>query len=294
MTEEFARIESIVTEPKGFEWLKLLHQLKLGSPQEIDGSIAEELIALGICQRIDRRLVLTPFGNKCADSAREYVHWVDRQRRLHFEDQHAATELELFRAKDVLELGPGWGCTLVRVATVARSAVGIEIEPVYVRFSRIFARREALARPPIAVGVSDNIPFRAKAFDWIIIWQALYYMDIDTTFKECNRVLRPGGHVLINLPLMHQFVQSELGDIARHASVRKLISLILIVLNSVWYELFGLRLRQNIKGDPGRRPIYLSRRALISAAERSGLRFCNELSGETVNNMALVVFRKDS
>ena len=120
--------------------------------------------------------------------------------------------LENFHDKDVLELGCGWECNLVRLATVAGNVIGLEIEQVYVAFSRILTKRERISAPQIVLGAAENIPFRADVFDWILLWSALRYMEIGEALRECSRVLRPGGRALLS------FVRSICRLLSRKAS----------------------------------------------------------------------------
>src|SRR5262249_19744202 len=152
MNAIFTRIEDLVVGSDGLQWLELLYRLQRGLSEQVDSRTADELIELGISQPDSVGVTLTAFGNKCADSAREYLLWIERGRRIHGEDQYHATKLENFRQKDVLELGPGWGSNLVRLAAVSRRVVGVEIEPVYLEFSRILPKREGISPPEIFLG----------------------------------------------------------------------------------------------------------------------------------------------
>src|SRR5512139_2421805 len=45
---------------------------------------------------------------------------------------------------------------------------------------------------------AQQMPFEAESFDVVIIFEALYYIpDVPRFFGECQRVLRPGGVLLI-------------------------------------------------------------------------------------------------
>ena len=51
MDANLKRVETIVVNANGLRWLELLRQLCGDSAPQLDGSIAEELVAFGICSR---------------------------------------------------------------------------------------------------------------------------------------------------------------------------------------------------------------------------------------------------
>jgi demethylmenaquinone methyltransferase/2-methoxy-6-polyprenyl-1,4-benzoquinol methylase len=60
--------------------------------------------------------------------------------------------------------------------------------------------REALQRPLhyVIQGVGERLPFAAGTFDLLIIGYALRHVaDLGITFQECQRVLKPGGCLLL-------------------------------------------------------------------------------------------------
>lgn len=60
----------------------------------------------------------------------------------------------------------------------------------------------------VRVGTNDNIPFEQGAFDYLVSWNAMYYMgvpenhfNIETYVEEFARVLREGGIVIFSIPM---------------------------------------------------------------------------------------------
>jgi ubiquinone/menaquinone biosynthesis C-methylase UbiE len=285
----FTRIEKLITNEDGLEWLRLLFQLDDGATHILDDRRADELIALGICGRAPEGISLTPFGRKCADSVREYIFWIERHKKIHWEDKYQCLRLENFRDKDVLEIGPGWGCNLVRLAEVARSAKGVELEPVYIEFGRLFAKREGFAPPEIVLGAAENTTFGAETFDWVFIWSALQFTNIDETLRECSRVLRPNGYVLARYPLFFQSVWEELRNVKRRP--RSLLSIASMVTNTIWYQVFRTRLRKNVKSSSTARPIYVTKHHLIATSKSAGFQYRGDLSVHS-GNLFLLVLQK--
>lgn len=78
MNAVFARIEKIVTSADGLRWLQLVYRLNENHTLRLDESTIDELVALEICNRVPG-VAMTRFGSKCADSAREYLFWIERQ-----------------------------------------------------------------------------------------------------------------------------------------------------------------------------------------------------------------------
>jgi SAM-dependent methyltransferase len=279
MEEALARIEVLVMGPGGKRVLELLYRIQRGcSPNRSDDAIADELVAIGLCEANPAGMRLTALGSKCADSAREYLFWTQRNRKLHDEDMYEVSKLANFRDRSVLEVGAGWGCNLVRFAAVAERVVGVEIEPVYIAFSRILAKLEGIEPPEIILGAGENLPFDPGEFDWVVLYSALQYMDVHCLLREGKRVLRPGGFMLTTQMLLGGFVSGRLKHAIRDQNARLLLSTASIAANTLWYQYFGRRLRDNFKENATARPIHPAKSFLIKSAERAGLRFRSDLS----------------
>jgi SAM-dependent methyltransferase len=269
----------MVTGADGLRWLELLVRLQRRCALEPSEKVmADELTALGLCNRDQDDIHLTAFGATCAASAREYLFWIRRDRKLHGEDTQPIVRLENFRDKSVLEIGSGWGCNLVRLASVARRAVGVEIEPNFIEFSRILSKREGIDPPDIRLAAGESTPFGPGEFDWVLLFSALQFMDIGKALRETARLLRPGGYALTTQKLFSDFVGASLRDVVYRRNAQLLLSALSIAANTLWYQCFGKRLRDNVKGDSTSRPIHPTKAYLITTGERAGLRFCKDLS----------------
>jgi SAM-dependent methyltransferase len=101
---------------------------------------------------------------------------------------------EYCRGKDVLEVACGTGQGVGYLAAVARSmAAGDYSEPLLE-----IARRHYGGRFDFRRFDAQQMPFGDKAFDVVLLFEALYYLpDAEQFFRECRRVLRPGGVLLI-------------------------------------------------------------------------------------------------
>jgi SAM-dependent methyltransferase len=106
----------------------------------------------------------------------------------------------------VLEVGCGYGRNLVALATLpARLVVGCDVahgELLKAR-ARVEGRPGAVT-PSLVRQPSDRLPFRDGVFDLVVLWQVLEHVIGETAKRaliaECVRVLRPGGHLLVETP----------------------------------------------------------------------------------------------
>lgn len=112
-------------------------------------------------------------------------------------------------AGSVLEVGCGYGRNLVAVAaTSARTIVGCDVQRG--ELERAARERieplEPLSRRRVSLVRQEHwrLPFADEAFDLVILWQVLEHVfrrdEKQRVISECVRVLRPGGHLLIETP----------------------------------------------------------------------------------------------
>lgn len=99
------------------------------------------------------------------------------------------------RDGDVLEVACGNGQGLGMIARTARSVVGGDFTETLVRK----ARTHYQDRLPILRFDGQTMPFRDRSFDFVILFEAIYYLPQPEQFlSECRRVLRPGGTLLVS------------------------------------------------------------------------------------------------
>lgn len=95
---------------------------------------------------------------------------------------------------DVLEVGCGGGQGLGWLAGRARRVVGGD----YTAGLLSGARGHYGDRVPLVRLDGENLPFREACFDLVVMLEAIYYLPNPGRFaRECRRVLRPGGSVLV-------------------------------------------------------------------------------------------------
>jgi SAM-dependent methyltransferase len=124
----------------------------------------------------------------------------ERRGRIIDAPQHRAAH----GARRVLELGCGTGRLLARIHAPVR--MGVDISPAMLAQ----ARRRGLA---VVHADAQALPFADAGFDAILAPRGLFrYLDYERAFRECARVLAPGGRLAV-----HQYAARtwSLRDLAR-------------------------------------------------------------------------------
>ena len=92
----------------------------------------------------------------------------------------------------VLDIATGTGVVARQARFITPSVIGLDPS-----IGMLIAGREK-ARSTNVQGKSERLPFRDQSFDLITIGFALrHFADLDAVFRECARVLRPDGKLLI-------------------------------------------------------------------------------------------------
>lgn len=98
--------------------------------------------------------------------------------------------------KKVLELACGGGSGLGLLAETASEVVALDIEPKNLERAR--TAYPASDKIRILEGDAMRVPFPDSSFDTVILFEAIYYLPSAENFlKECRRVLKPSGHLII-------------------------------------------------------------------------------------------------
>lgn len=102
----------------------------------------------------------------------------------------------LLKLGDVLDVGSGDGAAAAVIAPYCRSLTCVDVNP-----RMIEAARERLARHVHAKALVADVhalPFEDESFDTVLMFHTLTYAEHPRqALKECARVLRPGGRLVL-------------------------------------------------------------------------------------------------
>ncbi|WP_293266547.1 class I SAM-dependent methyltransferase [Neptunomonas sp.] len=134
-----------------------------------------------------------------------------------------------FKASKVLDIGSGLG-GLLRVCKNHYPAfyVGLDITHKLNKINRQLNKLHDKSSPSMIVtGNGQQLPFADQSFDLIILQHSLLNMpDKISALKECQRILIPGGHIILHEVLTgnhHETMQFPV-PWARHPALSHLIS----------------------------------------------------------------------
>ncbi len=105
---------------------------------------------------------------------------------------------EFCRAKHVLDVASGEGYGSALLAQTAEQVIGVEVDPVTVEYASATYRRSNLR---YVQGDAVCLPLDTESVDVVVSFETLeHFFNQEGFLKEVNRVLRPGGFLLISTP----------------------------------------------------------------------------------------------
>jgi ubiquinone/menaquinone biosynthesis C-methylase UbiE len=134
----------------------------------------------------------------------EQKHWWFRAKR-----ELVSAMLARLKPKTVLDIGSGTGSDLAAFSRLART-YGCEYSELAIAYSR---KRGDF---PLVKARAEKLPFSSGSFDAVTILDVLEHLDDDRgAMAEILRILKPGGHVVINVPA-HMFLWQKADDYLHH------------------------------------------------------------------------------
>ncbi|MDD5718779.1 MAG: class I SAM-dependent methyltransferase [Candidatus Krumholzibacteria bacterium] len=103
----------------------------------------------------------------------------------------------------VLEYGCGTGSRSFELARRGAEVVGIDISPVGVARATERAANEGLKKASFEVMDAENMTFPDDSFDLVIGEGILHHLDLEKSYREVSRVLKPTGRAVFQEPLGH-------------------------------------------------------------------------------------------
>lgn len=111
--------------------------------------------------------------------------------------------IELSKDSDVLEYGCGSYPMAHKVARTARMVTGIDISEVAVSLGEKKSAAENIENTKFLVMNAEKMDFPDACFDLVFGRGIIHHLDIESSFSEIARVLRPSGTALFWEPLGH-------------------------------------------------------------------------------------------
>ena len=161
--------------------------------------------------------------------------------------RHESRWMDLSVNADVLEYGCGAGEKTLRAGQVARSAWGIDISDVAMDHANRRAQERGLTNVRFAPMNAEELAFEDKSFDLVFGSGILHHLDLNRSFREIARVLRPGGRAVFVEPLFYNpllYVYRKMTPEAHTPDEHPLracdVKLARQVFNNVKMEFYGL------------------------------------------------------
>lgn len=117
-----------------------------------------------------------------------------------------------FENKKICDVGCGDGRNLVLLRECGFDVSGVEITSEIV--DKITTSLDNMSiNGDIRAGTNDAIPFEDECFDYLLSWNACYYMgemrDFGKYVKEFARVLKKGGYFVVSIPKKTCFIYHD-------------------------------------------------------------------------------------
>jgi SAM-dependent methyltransferase len=107
-------------------------------------------------------------------------------------------------ASDVLEYGCGQGNFAAELARGNAHVTGIDVSPVAIaQAAQLAAAKGVSSRVAFEVMNAERLTFEDNSFDLVCGSAILHHLDLEASYREIARVLRPGGRAIFLEPLGH-------------------------------------------------------------------------------------------
>ena len=118
-------------------------------------------------------------------------------------DGYHARVAELAVGSDILEYGCSYGDKGMRLAASAKTVSGIDISDAAIDMGTAKAKEAGLENVNLQVMNAEDMSFPDNSFDLVYGSGIIHHLDVEKSYSEIARVLRPGGRALFVEPLGH-------------------------------------------------------------------------------------------
>jgi ubiquinone/menaquinone biosynthesis C-methylase UbiE len=131
----------------------------------------------------------------------------------------ATLQQELKGADPILEVGAGTGRLSIPLAQIGFHVFGVDLSGPML--ARLIEKAGDGPRPEVVVGDATRLPFRSDAFGGALLFHVLHLVpDWPHVLHELDRVVRPGGAVVIGLGSADGDTDPAPGDVGRRVPAR--------------------------------------------------------------------------
>jgi SAM-dependent methyltransferase len=211
MHSTIQRVCELITGPQADSFLRLIQAIFLRREEKQNVTLPPDETA--IRQAIDLGLVL-PNGNNpqftdqgfvVASVVKEYCRWLDFNRRMPPPRPPEA----FYAGKDVLDLGCSFGRWIWEFQPVAKSVVGLEVQPEFLELGKALAQREGISAPKIILASAEDLRSHCppNSFDFVFSRLVLNHVRIYSTLTQVAEVLRPDGILWLQIETFPRIMQ---------------------------------------------------------------------------------------
>lgn len=159
-----------------------------------------------IKQRVEREKSAHEDDNVLAESYRlkdKFPHVYSYPSKIRL-DKYVFETIEKFNGPLILDYGCGFGDAAIEYYKRGATVMGIDISEPYVKSATTMARELDIPETKLRFSVMDahKLDFPEDTFDLVIGKGILHHLNWQRALNEINKVLKPGGRVLLTEPLI--------------------------------------------------------------------------------------------
>lgn len=248
--DEFDQVRDAFLGSQGDDIIEFMYRRSTGaSTDDFDKGIVDIALSMG-WMTVDGHL--TSKGYCVSASCREYLYWLERDRKLPFEAAVPWLNPTYFKDRTVLEIGCGMGANIMSLHGHA-IAIGIEPVEVYKQMGTILRQKIGWPEPEIVLADGENLPIERGSVDVVLVVTSHQYFDVVAVFAEIARILKPGGEVFIVGYTLPEYLSTLK---SMRINFRQFKDAFITLLNTASYSIARKRIIPVRKGGNTSRPIY--------------------------------------